>query len=108
MQYLAFRKNSTGEWTNALFTTAGDSFNDATTEARRLDIAEALGVPETDLEAAIGATDPRDGTYLALPVAPPSAQEEARARVKELLAIGRSNWTAGQRNELLELVARNF
>ena len=32
---------------------------------------------------------------------------QRRTKIEELLAIGRSNWTAAQRNELLELVARN-
>lgn len=35
----------------------------------------------------------------------PAAQR--RFRVSELLAIPRSDWTAAQRNELLELTARN-
>ena len=35
----------------------------------------------------------------------PTAQQ--RSRIKELLVIGRSNWTASQRNELIELIARN-
>ena len=72
MRFLAFRKISTGQWTNAVFTTAGDSFAPAETESRRLDIAAALSLPETDLETGEGATDPRDaGPYLELPVEDP-------------------------------------
>lgn len=62
-----------------------------------------LTVPDTTDEAAIAAIvqahDPNS------PPIDPAAQR--RTRIEELLAIGRSNWTAGQRNELLELVARN-
>lgn len=89
MRYLAFRKISTGEWTNALFTTAGSSFTPAETESRRLAVAAALGVPETDLEAVARATDPRSGTYLALPVAPPSPQDEARDRALAAIAANK-------------------
>ena len=37
----------------------------------------------------------------------PDPTTQQRTRIKELLVIGRSNWTASQRNELLELIARN-
>ena len=62
-----------------------------------------LTVPDDADGLAIGAVvqahDP------SLPRFDPAAQRQER--VTELLAIGRSNWTAGQRNELLDLVARN-
>ena len=51
MRWQAFRQISTGELTNAIFSTAGDSFDPEITESRRLDIAAALGIPESDLEA---------------------------------------------------------
>ena len=52
MRWQAFRQISTGELTNAIFTTAGDydSFDPGITESRRLDIALAVGIPESDLE----------------------------------------------------------
>lgn len=68
MRYQAFRKMSTGEWTDALFTTAGDSFTAKETASRGRDIAAALGIPVTDLQEVSRTTDPRRGTYLALPV----------------------------------------
>lgn len=93
MQFLAFRKKSTGKWTNALFTTADDSFDAKQTASRRKDIAAALGIRVTDLEAVSGATDPRSGTYLALPVAPPSAQQVAREQAyKDIEANKDTPW----------------
>ena len=96
MRYLTFSKISTGEWTNAVFTTARDAFDPAETESRRLAIAAALGVPETDLEAVARATDPRSGTYLALPVAPPSPQEEARERYLAAVVTNKNTAPWGQ------------
>ncbi len=61
MLYLAFRKISTDEWTNALFTTAGASFAADEIESRRLDIAAALDLTETDLEAEEEDLDERVG-----------------------------------------------
>ena len=31
---------------------------------------------------------------------------QRNARIKELLAVGRSNWTAAQRNEIIELIGQ--
>ena len=38
----------------------------------------------------------------------PDPTTQQRTRIKELLVIGRSNWTASQRNELLELIAQSI
>jgi len=61
-----------------------------------------LTVPDDADDAAIAvviqAHDP------SLPSLDPAAQR--RDRVRELLAIRRSNWTASQRNELLELLGQ--
>ena len=61
-----------------------------------------LTVPDDADEGAISAVvqthDP------GLPSLDPAAQR--RDRVRELLAIGRSNWTAFQRNELIELLGQ--
>ena len=80
MRFLAFRQKSTGKWTNALFTTAGDSFVAKQTTSRRRDIAADLGIPMKDLEGVAGTTDPRSGAHLTLPTAHPSPQVEARDR----------------------------
>lgn len=61
-----------------------------------------LTVPDDTDEAAISEVvqshDPAKETL--------DSTRQRRARIEELLIIGRSNWTASQRNELLELVAQ--
>jgi hypothetical protein len=91
MRYQAFRQVSTGELTNAIFTTAGDSFDPAVTESRRLDVAAAAGIPESDLEAIDQATKPTAATIVLL-VEPPTPQEEAFERA--LAAIKANKDTA--------------
>ena len=39
---------------------------------------------------------------------PPGPQAQRRSRMDELLAVGRSHWTASQHNELLNLVAQKW
>jgi hypothetical protein len=93
MRYQAFRQVSTGELTNAIFTTAGDSFDPAVTESRRLDVAAAAGIPESDLEAIDQATKPTAAQQtIVLLVEPPTHQEEAFERA--LAAIKANKDTA--------------
>jgi hypothetical protein len=90
MRYQAFRQKSTGALTNAIFTTAGDSFDANTTESRRLDIAAATGIPASDLEAIDQPQAPaRSRQTIVLPVPPPSPQDEARDRVLSAIAVNR-------------------
>ena len=63
-----------------------------------------LTVPDDADEAAIDAiVQAHDAT--AVPLTPSRLRGQ---RIEELLALGRSNWTAAQRNELLELIAQRL
>lgn len=91
-QYQAFKKTSTGELTNAIFTTAGDSFDAAEAESRRLDIAAATGINESDLEVVEQAQEPAASTQtiiLPVPAAVPTRRErfEAAATWEEAVAV---------------------
>ena len=60
-----------------------------------------LTVPDTADEAAISTVvQAHDSTVVVS-----SPRDQRRQRIQELLAVGRSNWTASQRNELLELLS---
>ena len=97
MRYQAFRQISTGELTNAIFGTAGDSFEPKITESRRLDIAAATGIPERDLEAIEQAQEPAASRQtIVLPIAPPSAQEVARERAMAAIEVNKDGLPYGR------------
>jgi hypothetical protein len=100
MIYRNIRKIATGEWVNVLFTTAGASFS-VPAGSQVADMATALSLDASELEAVDGSSDARTGTLIAQPTVTvtPTRQEE-------LLAIGRDNWTDAQQKELIELLAQ--
>ena len=49
--------------------------------------------------------DQRSGLLLGIPTPPEAPPDPDKVRTRELLSIPRSNWTAAQRAELLELIA---
>ena len=102
--YRCLRVLDTGQWLDVLFTVAGDQFI-VPDLSHRTDVANALGITPDELEAVDSISDQRSGTLLAVPPPPQAPLDPGRARIRELLAISRSNWTAVQRAELLELIA---
>lgn len=102
MLYRCLKVIATGQWVNVLFTDAGDAFS-VPELSHRTAIAAALGLSPDSLETVEAARDPRSGVLLEMPVAPlpPPTRRE------ELLSKGRSNWTPGERDELLELVSED-
>lgn len=97
----------TGQWLDVLFTVAGDQFI-VSELSHRTDMANALGLMPDELEAVDTISDQRSGTLLAVPPPPKAPLDPGRARIQELLGIPRSNWTAAQRAELLELISREI
>ena len=115
MLYRNIRKIATGEWVNVLFTTTDDSFS-VPASTHVAEMATALSLDASELEAVDGAADARTGTLIAQPdYTPPVARDykvayqsafTSTARKQELLAIGRDNWTDAQQKELIELLAK--
>lgn len=103
--YRCFRVVTTGQWLEVLFTVADGQFS-VPEISQRTDIAVALCLASDDLEVVETSTDQRSGSLLAVPIASPAPMNPDHARIQELLAIPRSSWTAAQRAELLELIAR--
>ena len=102
MIYRSLKVVATGQWINVLFTVVGDTFSVKPT-SHRADIARALGMPRTSLEVVDAAADPRTGALLEMPPPPGPAP----TRTQALLAIPRSDWTAAQLRELVELTAKD-
>jgi len=100
MIYRNIRKIATGEWVDVLFTKDAESFN-VPASSHVADMATALSLNASELEAVDGSSDARTGTLIAQPTVTvtPTRQEE-------LLAIGRDNWTDAQQKELIELLAQ--
>ena len=105
MLFRNLRKPDTGQWVDVLLTVDGAAFN-VPEESHRIDIAAALGLTPDELEAVDTISDQRSGPLLAVPTPPEAPPDPDQVRIQELLAITRSNWTAAQRAELLELIAR--
>ena len=103
--YRCLRVVNTGQWLDVLFTSSSENF-DVPEISHRTDIANALGVVPGELEALDTNADQRTGALLAVPTSPEVPPDPNQVRIQELLAISRSNWTAAQRAELLELIAR--
>ena len=99
MLYRNIRKIATGEWVNVLYTTTGDSFS-VPASAHVANMATALSLAASELEAVDGASDARTGTLIAQPTVTPTP-----TRKEELMAIGKDNWTDAQQKELIELLA---
>lgn len=85
MLHRCIRRKDTGQWIDVLFTVDGDEFS-VPELPHRTDIAAALGLLPTELEAVDSTQDRRIPPLLALPVAAPSPAEATEARVRELLA----------------------
>lgn len=64
-----FRKRSTNQWLNAVL--GGVEGSGVPASSHISDLARALGIPESDLEAVDSETDVRTGTLLDLPTPPP-------------------------------------
>jgi hypothetical protein len=112
MKYRQIRVIATGQWVEALFTVQAkpgepDIFSVAL-ESHQADIAKALGVAPAELEVVDADRDLRSGVLLPLPrtAPPPDPTAPRRQRVAELIAIPRSDWTAAQQRELLQLTAQ--
>lgn len=108
MKYRQLRITATGEWLNVLFTEDAPVFS-VPELSHRNDIAAALGLQPAALEVIDADTDLRVGSLLALPLPPqpPQAPSEVRrVRLRELLALGPANWTAGQLREIAQLTAQ--
>jgi hypothetical protein len=66
--YRVFRKISTGQWLNVLMTADGDEFS-ITAAAHVQNMADALSINISDIEAIDGSSDPRDSSpQLVIPV----------------------------------------
>ena len=100
MLYRNIRKIATGAWVDVLFTTAGASFS-VPADSHVASIAAGLSLNANELEAVDGESDARTGSLIAQPVVPSTP-----TRQKELLAIGKDNWTDAQQKELIELLAQ--
>ena len=97
MKYQAFRRISTDELSNAIFTTAGSTFDAAETESRRLEIAAALGIPESDLEAIEQATKPAASRQtISLPTDAVTPKEAAQERALVGIIANRNTAPWGQ------------
>ena len=105
MKYRAFRVLATSQYTNALMTVEGEDFA-VPEDSQRQDIAAALGMAPEALETVEAPTDPRLGDLLPLPA--PVAAQSRTARIAELQAIPRSNWTTAQMRELIDLLAQEL
>lgn len=103
MRYRAFQVISSGQFTNALMSVAGDEFS-VPAESHQNDIAVALGVPVSDLRVVEGDQDPRGaGPYLSLPVAPPGPEEIRRERLQALRDKGVTR-TPAESDEALQIL----
>jgi hypothetical protein len=100
MLYRNIRKQATGEWVDVLYTTAGESFS-VSAGSHVADMANALSLDASELEAVDGSSDARTGTLIDQPVVTITA-----TRQEALLTIGKDNWTDAQQKELLELLAQ--
>ena len=105
--YRNLRKRDTGQWVDVLLTVDGAAFS-VPEASHRIDVAAALGLTPDELEAVDTNSDQRSGTLLAVPTPPEVPPDPDQVRIQELLAIPRSNWTAAQRAELLELLSREI
>lgn len=76
-----FRQLSTDKWVNAVM---GGSALNIPAASHIADLAAALRIPETDLEAVDSDADPRTGTLLDLPVPAPTPLSAARQRLADL------------------------
>ena len=107
MLYRCFRAVDTGQWIDVLFTVHnknGDGLEEFSAElSHRTDIAAAFGWGPEALETVDALLDSRAGALLAMPL---PVQPES-TRTEELLAVGKTNWNNDQRDELLELLARD-
>ncbi len=95
---------NTGQWLDVLFTSSSEDF-EVPELSHRTDIANALGLDPAELEALDTNADQRSGLLLGIPILPEAPPDPDQVRTRELLSIPRSNWTAAQRAELLELIA---
>ena len=103
--YRCLRVVSTGQWLDVLFTVADGQFS-VPEISQRTDMANALGLGPDELEVVEASSDQKNGALLTVPTLPDAPLDPDQVRMQELLAIPRSNWTAAQRAELLELLAR--
>ena len=99
MLYRNIRKIATGAWVDVLFTTEAASFS-IPAASHVADMAVALSLNASELEAVDAGSDARTGTLIAQPVV-----SVTPTRKEELVAIGKDNWTAAQQKELIELLA---
>ena len=102
--YRCLRIVNTGQWLDVLFTSSSEDF-EVPELSHRTDIANALGLDPAELEALDTNADQRSGLLLGIPTPPEAPPDPDKVRTRELLSIPRSNWTAAQRAELLELIA---
>ena len=105
--YRCFRLVNTSHWLDVLFTVADGEFS-VPEISQRTDMANALGLGTDELEFVEASSDQRNGALLAVPTPPKAPLDPDQVRIDELLAIPRSNWTAAQRAELLEHIAREI
>jgi len=99
MLYRNIRKIATGAWVDVLFTTEDESFS-VSAASHVADMAAALSLDASELEAIDSSSDARTGTLIDQPVV-----SVTPTRKEELVAIGKNNWTATQQKELIELLA---
>lgn len=106
MIYRAFRRTDTGQWLDVLFTSTEDQYPaDAAAQAK--DLAAALGVAASKLEAVDGSSDPRTGTLAAIPVPAASEDDKVDGDLRQLRAKaldvfnGNSTFTAAQVQKIL-------
>ena len=64
IKYLAFKQISANQFFTRLDTNDGD-FDSATVETKRLEMASAVSLAESDVERVLADADPRTGTLLA-------------------------------------------